>query len=235
VPKGIAPYYYLRAPELLIKETDGQDCIRFHEKTFREYLLSSAIAYGMGAGISQDVYEGVKFLLGNYQGKLVLDADALNSISAYCDNYSALFENKKCEVVITPHAKEFARLCKKDIKTVLENGVQLAEEFAREYSVTVLLKGAVTLITDGERTALSAQGSAGQAKGGSGDVLSGLIASIAAQGNSLFDSACSAAYLCGFAAKLCEKELGEYSFTPTDVIAKIPFSILSLFQSDKTE
>lgn len=235
VPKGIAPYYYLRAPELLIKETDGQECIRFHEKTFREYLVSSSIAYGMGAGISQDVYEGVKFLIKNYQGKLILDADALNSIAAYSDNYAALFENKKCEVIITPHAKEFARLCKKDTKTVLENGVQFAKEFAKAYGITVLLKGATTVITDGERTALSNVGSAGQAKGGSGDVLAGLIASIAAQGNSLFDSGSSAAYLCGSSAYLCEKELGEYSFTPSDVIAKIPFAILNLFQSNKTE
>ena len=101
-------------------------------------------------------------------------------------------------------------------------------EFATACKVTVLLKNAATVITDGKNVTLNIRGSAGQAKGGSGDALAGVLVSLLAQGLSVYDGAKAAAYLTGKAAELCEAELGEYSFTATDVIQSLPKAFLSL-------
>lgn len=228
VPDGIAKEYFLKTPELLIKSVKGGDRVRFLEESFRSLLGFDSLAFGMGAGVSLDVYEGVKYLLHSYEGKLLLDADALNSIARYCEDIPALFKEKKCDVVITPHIKEFSRLTKKNVDEILSNGVSIAMEFATACKVTVLLKNAATIITDGKNVSLNIRGSAGQAKGGSGDALAGVLVSLLAQGLSVYDGAKAAAYLTGKAAELCEAELGEYSFTATDVIQSLPKAFLSL-------
>ena len=83
----------------------------------------------------------------------------------------------------------------------------------------MLLKNAVSVLTDGDRTTLCTAGCSGQAKGGSGDVLSGVVAGLCATGLSAYDGCALGAYLCGKAAELVAEEIGPYSMTPSDVIA----------------
>ena len=183
----------------------------------------------MGMETSAAVAQGAEYLLTHHQGTLVLDADALNSLAEFsASRFGEIFAKKTCEVVITPHVKEFARLLHTDVQEVLNNGLSLAQAFAKEYGITVLLKGAATIITDGTRTAINVTGTAGQATGGSGDVLSGVIAGLCACSLSAYDGACAAAFLCGRAAELATAEVGEYSLTPTDVIATLGRAFLSL-------
>lgn len=227
-PANLLPLYALKLPEVLLSPLNDGGRVAFNEKSYAQ-MPHGAIAYGMGMETSEAVALGAEYLLSHHHGTLILDADALNSLAEYSfDRFEEIFANKSCEVVVTPHVKEFARLLKTDVKTVLADGLHLAKEFARRYGVTVLLKGAATVITDGVRTAINVTGTAGQAKGGSGDVLSGAIAGLCASMLSAYDGACAAAFLCGRAAELATAEIGEYSLTPSDVIAYMGRAFLSI-------
>ncbi len=232
LPKSILPYYLLKLPEVLLCASNEGGRYEFNEEKMQELLVHDGIAFGMGMGVSKEVACGAKWLIENYEGRLVLDADGLNSLAAY-EELSAAFANKKCDVVLTPHAKEFARLTGESVDSVLTDGLALAQTFAKKHGVTLLLKGATTVITDGRRTAFNTAGNSGQAKGGSGDVLSGLIVGLCASGACAYEGAVVGAYLAGTAAVLAAKELGEYALTPTDCIAKIGRAFL--FVTENTD
>lgn len=229
VPGDILPYYVLKAPEVLLKSTNEGGRYVFNEENARELLLYDAVAFGMGMGCSEDVAEGAAYLLCNYTGRLILDADGLNSLARYKkEEFAPLFGNKQCDVLLTPHVKEFSRLSGKEVETIGTDGLSAPCSFAAEHGVNVLLKNASSIITDGRRIAINTTGNSGLAKGGSGDVLSGVIAGLCAQGLSTFDGARLGAYLVGKAAEVATLTAGEYSLTATDVIGCLGRAFLSL-------
>jgi NAD(P)H-hydrate epimerase len=156
---------------------------------------------------------------------LLIDADGLNTLSKYG---VAILKEKSCEVVLTPHVLEFARLIDKEKELVFSNGISLAKEFATEYKVTILLKSAVSVITDGERVYLNVSGSSGQAKAGSGDVLSGIILGLISRMDEMFFGAVVGAYLFGKAGEVVEKRQNQYTMTASDVISALPEVINAL-------
>lgn len=190
-----------------------------------EILSADSIALGMGSGVSDRLYAHLMELLSAYSGTLVLDADALTTIAEYGVD---ILKNKACDVVITPHPKEFSRLTGKPVKEVLANAVELARTFAKTYSVTVVLKNNRTIITDGDRVAINPTGSPVLAKGGSGDVLSGLLAGTCARGIPPFEGACVASYLLGRAGECAAEKMGEYAPDANDVINFLPAAMMSL-------
>ena len=219
--------YAVRLPEAIISP------LRFDVETLCRF---DAVAIGMGMGENKKVARLAQKLLVNFTGRLVLDADALNSLARYKkDKLKELFANKKCDVIITPHCKEFSRLTGKSVNDILENPCALAEKYAHEWGITVLLKNAYTVITDGVKTVINDKGTAGQAKGGSGDLLSGLIAGLCAQGLSTFDGGTAGAYLAGRAAEIAEREYGEYSLLATDVIDCLGEAFLELRIAENTD
>lgn len=229
LPSGILPYYLLKVPEILLKSSNEGDRYAFNEEKAAELLAYDSIAYGMGMGVSEQVAQGAEYLLKNYTGKLLLDADGLNSLAQYrADDLRILLREKKCEVVLTPHVKEFSRLSGLSVKKVLQESLSVAIDFAKETDSVLLLKGASTIVTDGRKTVLVASGNSGLAKGGSGDVLSGVIAGLCASGASPFDGAVCASFLVGKAAELGATEKGEYSLTATDVISYLGGAFLSI-------
>ncbi len=217
-PKDILPHYVLKAPEILLRSVCEGGRYAFNEEMMLPLLAYDAVAYGMGMGQSEEVYKGAVWLLQHYEGKLLLDADGLNSLAAYGDA-TTLLQSKKCEVVLTPHGKEFSRLCGLPTKEIAAGGVAFCQEYAKKTGTTLLLKGATTVVTNGEKRALNCAGNSGQAKAGSGDVLSGIILSLMAQGADTFEAACAGSFLAGTAAEVAAKTQGEYSLTATDVIA----------------
>ena len=128
----------------------------------------------------------------------------------------------------TPHPKEFSRLAECSVGEVLADPVGMARAFAARFGVTVVLKNNRSVIADGTRVAINPTGSPALAKGGSGDVLSGILAGTCARGVPPFEAACVASYLLGRSGEIAARELGEYAPDPTDVIARIPQAILSL-------
>ncbi|MBO5046627.1 MAG: NAD(P)H-hydrate dehydratase [Clostridia bacterium] len=184
-----------------------------------QICFATAVAYGMGAGKSVQTYERVKQLLSLCKGTLVLDADALNSIAEYGKD---VLKERKCKVILTPHVKEFARLCGLDVSAVRADMVGLSKSFSREYGVTVFLKSNTSVIADGVRVALNEKGSPAMAKGGSGDVLSGFLVGTCARGVAPFEACCVSAYVCGRAGEIVSEQMGEYAPDATDLIAQIP-------------
>ena len=228
-PEAVLPHYLLKAPEALLEPLNEGGRVAFNEENFEKLLSYDAVAYGMGMGLCEDAYLGVKYLLENYTGKLILDADALNALAKFGKaEMQTLFEKKRCSVVMTPHVKEFSRISDLTVTEILSAGSAAAKPFAKTYGVTVLLKNAVTTVTDGDKVYLSIAGTAGQAKGGSGDALSGVIAGLCASGLSVTDGAIAGAYLAGTAAEFAAEEYGEYSLLATDVIEKLGAAFLSL-------
>ena len=232
VPEELLPQYYLRLPEVLLKSTNEGGRYAFNAEKMRQLLVYDAIAYGMGMGEDEEVAKGAAWLITNYEGRLVLDADALNSLARYGqEGLLALFRAKKCDVLLTPHAKEFSRLFGLSVEELSTSCLSATKENSSWYGVNILLKNAVSVLSDGERVAINVTGCSGQAKAGSGDVLSGLIAGLCAMGISTYKGGMLGAYLTGKAAEFAASKVGEYSLTATDVISYLGGAFLHIEQA----
>ena len=188
-------------------------------------LRSQAIAVGMGCGISGELYDRINFLAKNYSGTLIIDADGLNCIAKFG---LGSIKDSSCRIILTPHLKEFSRLTGKETNEILQNPVQFAQDFAKEYGVIVLLKGAATIITDGGETVINTSGTTALAKGGSGDMLSGYIAGSAARGLSPFDAAACAAYTMGISAEISSEQKTDYCATAHDILNNLHLAVKHL-------
>ncbi len=175
---------------------------------------ASAILVGCGCGISKELYRIVYSLLLHEGCPLVLDADALNTLAEFGIE---VLSNAKRQVIVTPHPAEMARLCAVSVADVQKNRINTAKEFSLKYGVVTVLKGASTIVTDGERVAIDVEGTPALAKGGSGDVLAGAIASLLSQGFDAFYSSATAVYLHSLAGVDCSREHSEYGVRAADL------------------
>ena len=184
-----------------------------------------AVGAGMGMGLTEDTAALVRWLLINYTGTLVLDADALNALAR---TDPALLRQRTAKTVLTPHNMEFSRLSGRSIEEILANPIPLAEAYARENGVTLLLKGPATVITDGTRTVFTDRGCPGMATAGSGDVLSGLLTALCGYNEDPFLAAAAAAYINGRAGELAAARYGDISMTAGDTAAFIAEAVKEL-------
>lgn len=175
----------------------------------------TAIAAGPGIGSGEDVRDLVENIVTDYDLPKVIDADGINALAGK----KMVLNHRVGQVILTPHPKEFAALAEVAVADVLRNPIDAAGKFAKEYGVTVVLKGATTVIagSDGQITLVCA-GTPGMAKGGSGDVLTGVIAGLAAQGMDAYESAVKGVCFAAMAGEMAAEEMGEYSMTPMDEV-----------------
>ena len=177
----------------------------------RKTQTAKAIVCGCGLGKSVKAAEIVNAVKKAGCPK-VLDADALNIISIQG-------QQKLENTVITPHPAEAARLLGVTVDEIQADRIAAANTLAQKFGCAALLKGAFTVIAAPDRdTAVIACRNSGLSKGGSGDCLSGIIGSLAAQGLDIFDAACLGAYIHGRAAYETKEKLGEHSMQPSDLI-----------------
>lgn len=177
-----------------------------------------AIALGPGMGTLKGAKTVIYRLLVTASQPMVVDADALNvlaSDASFLD--SGRWSAGSVPRIITPHPGEFARLTSLSISDIEAHREEVAVEFAKQMNCIVLLKGPQTLITDGEQVALNTTGNSGMATGGSGDVLTGVIAALLAQGLPPFEAARTGAYWHGLAGDLAAKELSQPSLIASDL------------------
>ena len=155
---------------------------------------------------------------------MVVDADGINALKGNIN----ILESKKAPAVLTPHPMEFSRISGHSMEYIRTNRVSAARSFAKEYDVTLVLKGADSLVAcpDG-RVYVNTISNSGMATAGSGDVLSGIIAGLAAQGASLADSACIGVHLHTLAGNLAKEKLGEYGMTAVDILEAVPYALKS--------
>lgn len=186
---------------------------------------SSAVVIGCGLSVCDDTKNLVQSVITNCEKPLVIDADALNCIC----NKPEILKNLKAPAIITPHPGEMARLLHSTPKTVNSNRENTAIDFAKKFGVVTVLKGAGTIIAspDGE-VYINHTGNSGMATGGSGDILSGIIGSLLAQGASPINAASAGVFLHGTIGDLAAEKLGKISMLPTDMIDMIPTAYLKL-------
>lgn len=186
---------------------------------------SSAVVIGCGLSVCDDTKNLVQSVITNCEKPLVIDADALNCIC----NKPEILKNLKAPAIITPHPGEMARLLHSTPKTVNSSRENTAIDFAKKFGVVTVLKGAGTIIAspDGE-VYINHTGNSGMATGGSGDVLSGIIGSLLAQGAAPINAAAAGVFLHGTIGDLAAEKLGKISMLPTDMIDMIPTAYLKL-------
>lgn len=222
--RAVSPY--ILESTLCLLPDGGSGRLVFSEREVSEATADlSSLAFGMGAGRSEETLKIARYLLNNFRRTLILDADALNVLST---TDKAELKGRKYPTVITPHPKEMSRLCGLPVDEILEKPQEIATVFAREHGVVVLLKGRETVITDGETVYLSNRGSAGMATGGSGDVLAGVIAGICGFTDDPLLAASAGAYICGAAGERAAETVGEYGMLPSDTVSFIAETIKNL-------
>ena len=181
---------------------------------------SSVVAFGPGLTASGDTYFILKEILRNVKKPVVIDADGINVLAKNIN----ILKKAQASVVLTPHMGEFARLTGLSVEEILKDVENIASEFAVRYNVTLVLKSHKTLVAtaDGQvRTNLL--GNPGMATGGSGDVLTGVIASFIGQG--IENAVECGVFIHSMAADMAAFEKGEYGMIPTDIIDNIPCAI----------
>ena len=184
----------------------------FSEKT-------DAVAIGPGLSQEDEVKKLVKRLIQGLDKPITLDADGINCIAGE----PQILKRAKRPLIITPHPGEMSRLIRKSVGYIQKNRKRIAQDVAKKYGVTVVLKGMNTVVTSPDgRIYVNKTGNPGMASGGVGDVLTGVIASLIGQGFAAFDAAKCGVYLHGLAGDIAAKEKGEASLRAQDVLSNIP-------------
>jgi ADP-dependent NAD(P)H-hydrate dehydratase len=186
---------------------------------------ASVVAVGPGLGQSQETRQLVRFLLAETDRPLIVDADALNVLVGQTDLLGAL----KRPVILTPHPGEFARLAGKSVDEVQADRVQLAAAMASaSETLIVVLKGSGTVVTDGRCYYVNTTGNPGMASGGTGDVLTGVIAAILAQKLPTFDAARLGVFIHGLAGDVARDHHGEVGMIAGDIVDALPDAFLHM-------
>lgn len=215
------------APEAMahpIEENYGQ----LSENAFLTWLFArkrfDVIAIGPGLGQSPDTAAIISALLKMSDQPLLLDADALNLIAVSENGLDSVKEANSSLRILTPHHAEAARLLGISVDDVSNNRVKAVLDIADATGAITVLKGHGTLIAapGSTRPAICFQGNPGMATGGSGDVLSGVIASLWGQGLSPYDAACHGVRLHALAGDIAASKYGERSLIARDIIESLP-------------
>ncbi len=197
----------------------------------KELKKCDVVVFGCGIGKSEDVKDVLADLILNSTKPLIIDADGLNALATDV----SILKEAAAPILITPHPGEMSRLLKKDIDYIEKNREKVITEFSAEYNVNVLLKGHNTLISNSDASLLciNKTGNTGLSKGGSGDLLSGMIGGLAPSLNgNLYQAACLGAFIHGLSAELVSQEISEFSTLPTDCAEKIGCVIKNIIESD---
>lgn len=203
----------------------GAMCAPLSKKLLGERAgAAQSVCIGPGLGDTEETAEYLKAALEYAKGTVVIDADGLNALS----RNMGLLENCGGRVILTPHPGEMGRLLGKSADEVLKNRLSFAKELADKYNVIVVLKGAGTVVAaKGAPLYVNTTGCAAMARGGSGDILAGFIAGIAARGVSPLICARTGVYLHGIAGEIAGGG-GDYALTAEGLLAALSPAIAKL-------
>ena len=219
VPEDIYPIAAVKCDEAMVWPLPEDD-----RAVLEKARGCDAALIGPGLGQGERAERLMLALLRTLDCPVILDADGINMISRHID----VLDERTGETVLTPHEGEFARLT--GCPLPVRDRVGMARWFAQAHHCTLVLKGhrTVTAFPDGT-CAVNPTGNPGMAKGGSGDVLAGLMAALVGQG--IPNAVPAAVWLHGRAGDLAAADKGEYGMTPSDVIEQIPYAIKELMEN----
>ncbi len=188
------------------------------EKLVHTCDAADVIAIGPGCGQNAEMNEILRHLITLVDRPVIIDADGLNTLARHVD----VLRNKINDVVLTPHPGEMSRLTNLPLEVINQHPINTAREFASKWQVTVVLKGARTVIAlPSGQTYININGNPGMATAGSGDVLTGIITSLVAQGLSAENAAIAGVYIHGYSGDLMVGQKGEYGLIAGDLIEGI--------------
>ncbi|MBI4563184.1 MAG: NAD(P)H-hydrate dehydratase [Planctomycetes bacterium] len=183
---------------------------------------ADVVAVGPGLGVHAETVEEVRRVFGASQRPMVVDADGLNAFIGHPD----LLAEAAGTRLLTPHPGELSRLILEPAAAINRHRVRVAEAAAKRFKCILVLKGHRTVVTDGHRTFVNDTGNPGMATGGSGDVLTGLMAALVGQLADPFEAAILGVHLHGLAGDIAARKLGMVSLMATDLLDSLPFAIL---------
>jgi NAD(P)H-hydrate epimerase len=218
-------HWQREATTRIVPEEGGLYCKKSLEPVMDELSKATAIILGPGIGRSPKVTEFVLELISAARVPLVLDADALFALSEDLNALKAI----KAPCIITPHPGEMSRLTGLPVAEILNNTIETAVKFSKDYKIVTLLKDASTIIAapDGDYY-INTTGNSALSKAGSGDVLCGIIAGFIAQKTSVFMSGVLGAYIHGKAGEAAALQKSLYGVTATDLLEYVPSVINGL-------
>lgn len=221
--ESLAPFFTSLLPSEVIHEQIPMNQIGEMDTEHLLKVLSSlsrhktALGIGPGLGRDTDVVASVKVLFKNWKGPLVVDADGLYAIKDVLSEVQTAEE-----FVLTPHLYEMSYLTGETVESIESDLIAVASKYANRWNSTVVLKSATTVIAEPRgKVFINSFGNQGMAKGGSGDVLTGIICSLLAQGYSPWDASVLGVSLHSLAGDLAGEKKGFYSLLPTDICKHI--------------
>lgn len=214
--KELLDIYSIKLNEVMLLKLENEKSLEGKLKKF------TSIVFGMGMGIDEFSENMLLYILENYIGTLVIDADGLTILKNHLDK----IKTSKCNIILTPHYGEFSRLVNLPILEIKKDRLNLGINFAKKYNCTLLLKDHRTLITNSKSTYINFTGNSSMAMGGMGDVLAGMIGAFVSQKYSPLEATILSAYIHGLTGEI----LGEkkYCVTPSEIIENIPITIRNL-------
>ncbi len=207
------------SPALITTKLKGKNLTPDNLSTLEELLESAtAVVLGPGLGLKSETKEATKQIIEKLEQKgtpLLLDADGLKAFAGF---------KRKIELplVLTPHAREYEILTGNKLPNNMEERAEKVQKSARKLGATIVLKGPVDVISDGEQTKFNFTGNPGMTAGGTGDVLSGVIGGLLAMGAAPFRAAVAGAFINGAAGDFVAVQMG-YHMIPTDLLEYIPY------------
>lgn len=229
IPRSLNPIMEVKLTEVMtfpLAETEKQSLREDTEETILE-LMENFSVLGIGPGISRqlETQRLVRNIIKKSTIPLVIDADAIYALS----EDPTILKKTKTPLVITPHPGEMAKLINKDINYILDNQLDITRDVAQEFGGVVVLKGARTIIANKEGEAyINIGDNSGMATGGSGDVLTGIISSLIAQGADNLLAAIAGVYIHSLAGNLARDIKGERGMVAGDILSQVPQAFLSL-------
>ena len=226
IPESLNSIVEVKLTEVMslpVSETNEKTFSRDSERQILDFAKGkSVVAIGPGISTNKETCEVVKNLVRKLSIPIVIDADGINAL----DGDARILREAKADIVITPHPGEMSRLCgiKKDV--IQKDRISSARDFAVRNKVHVVLKGKNTVIADPNGDVfINLTGNPGMASGGTGDVLTGMIAGFISQGLSPIDAAKAGVYLHGLSGDLMLEKRGEISLTAMDILKGLPNAI----------
>lgn len=226
-PEKVYPILARKLTEVMVFPLDSTEsgtlAIKAYEKIQKHLNWADVLVIGPGISTNSETAELVLKIIYKFTKKIVIDADAITILA----NQLKILKNRKSnQVIITPHMGEFSRLVKLPVEEIEKNKLDISRKFAKRFNLILVLKNApsITVIPDGN-VYINSTGNPGMATAGSGDVLSGIISSLFAQGLNAKEAAIAGVYLHGLAGDIAKNILGTKSLTATDIQKFIPNAI----------
>lgn len=202
------------------KGTLSQSCLKELLSSLTKY---DAVVIGCGLGVNEDTVAVVRAVVENSRVLLIIDADALNILSKDI----SMLKNADCDIILTPHIGEMSRLTGLPKEVLINDKIDIARTFSKKHKVNLVLKSANTVVTfaDSDKVYLNNTGNTGLSKGGSGDVLAGLIGGFSVQRFVLSDALTASVFVHGFTADAVADRTSERGMLPSDVVSELPYSL----------